>query len=220
MSDNEKPSQPIYGYSSGILYNAGRIASWTPPDQGLAPRRERLETLCRELLSELGEDPEREGLRDTPRRWAKWWTEFMEYEPGNTETSFESVSSDQVVAVSGIRVWSLCEHHLLPFWCDITIAYVAGEKVLGLSKFARIAQQFAHRLQLQERLVQQIADEIERVTESPDVAVLANGEHLCMTMRGIKAPARMASSVLRGNFRTRPELREELFALIREGNRG
>src|SRR5579864_7086127 len=122
----------------------------------------RLLTLGRELLLAIGEDPEREGIRETPRRWADAWREFIEYNPGTTETTFASTSIDQIVCVSGLRVWSLCEHHLLPFWCDVSIGYIPNAKVLGLSKFARIAQQFAHRLQLQERLGQQVADEITR----------------------------------------------------------
>src|SRR5262245_13700030 len=99
----------------------------------------RLLELGRELLVALGEDPDREGLQGTPRRWADWWREFIEYDPGNTETTFSSVSTDQLVCVSGMRVFSLCEHHLLPMWCDVSIGYVPGDKVLGLSKFARIA---------------------------------------------------------------------------------
>src|SRR5713226_10397847 len=122
----------------------------------------RLLALGRELLLAIGEDPEREGLRETPRRWANAWREFMEYDPGTTETTFSSVASDQLVCVSGIRVASLCEHHLLPFWCEVSIGYIPNEKVLGLSKFARIAHRFAHRLQLQERLGKHITNEISR----------------------------------------------------------
>lgn len=165
------------------------------------------------ILAAIGEDPEREGLRDTPERVARWWAEFMEYDPGTLGTSFESDETDQMVCVSGMRVWSVCEHHLLPFWCDVTIAYLPHGRVLGLSKFGRIAQAHAHRLQLQERLVQGIADDLEALTSSPDVAVLARGEHLCMSMRGVKMPALMTSSVMRGAFRDKPEARAEFLAL-------
>jgi len=174
----------------------------------------RLLALGRELLLAIGEDPEREGLRETPRRWADAWREFIEYDPGTTETTFSSVASDQLVCVSGMRVSSLCEHHLLPFWCDVSIGYIPNEKVLGLSKFARIAQQFAHRLQLQERLGQQIADEITRITGTQNVAVVLKGEHYCMTARGIRMPGRMTSSVLRGVFRTESQTRMEFLRLI------
>ncbi len=174
----------------------------------------RLLALGRELLLAIGEDPDREGLRETPRRWADAWREFIEYDPGATETTFASVASDQIVCVSGIRVASLCEHHLLPFWCDVSIGYVPNAKVLGLSKFARIAQQFAHRLQLQERLGEQIADEISRITGTQNVAVVLKGEHYCMTARGIRMPGRMTSSVMRGVFRTESQTRMEFLRLI------
>jgi len=174
----------------------------------------RLLALGRELLIAIGEDPEREGLQETPRRWADAWREFIEYDPGTTETTFSSVASDQLVCVSGIRVASLCEHHLLPFWCEVSIGYIPNDKVLGLSKFARIAQQFAHRLQLQERLGQQIADEIARITGTENVAVVLKGEHYCMAARGIRTPGRMTSSVLRGVFRTESQTRMEFLRLI------
>ena len=175
----------------------------------------KLQSICTELLIAIGEDPDREGLRDTPRRFAKHWRDFIEYQPGNTNTSFEAISTDQIVTVSGIKVWSLCEHHLLPFWCEISIGYIAEDKVLGLSKFARIAHKYAHRLQLQEQLTHQVADEIQHVTKSEDVAVLGRGEHLCMTMRGIKSPSIMSSSVMRGRFRTQPETRQEFMEMIK-----
>ena len=174
----------------------------------------RLLALGRELLLAIGEDPDREGLRETPRRWADAWREFIEYDPGTTETTFASVASDQLVCVSGIRVASLSEHHLLPFWCDISIGYIPNAKVLGLSKFARIAHQFAHRLQLQERLGEQIADEISRITGTQNVAVVLKGEHYCMAARGIRSPARMTSSVMRGVFRTESQIRMEFLRLI------
>ena len=174
----------------------------------------RLLALGHELLLAIGEDPEREGLRETPRRWADSWREFIEYDPGTTETTFSSMTSDQLICVSGIRVASLCEHHLLPFWCDVSIGYIPNEKVLGLSKFARIAHQFAHRLQLQEQLGLQIANEITRITGTMNVAVVLKGEHLCMTARGIRTPGRMTSSVMRGVFRTESETRMEFLRLI------
>jgi len=174
----------------------------------------RLEDACREVLETIGEDPTREGLRDTPARWARWWREFIEYEPGNTDQTFESVVTDQMVAVKGIKVWSLCEHHLLPFWCEISVGYVTGERILGLSKFARIAHERAHRLQLQERLSHEIADEICRLTGTENVAVLCKGQHLCMVMRGIKTEGQMITSVMRGVFLAKPAARAEFMAMV------
>jgi GTP cyclohydrolase I len=160
----------------------------------------KLEEIGRDLLIELGYDPTATNIADTPRRFARLWQEFICYDGGSDDTTFESAQTDQMVVVSGMRVWSMCEHHLLPFWCDVSVGYLTGAKVLGLSKFARIAHTAAHRLQLQERLVTDIADRVQEVTETQDVAVIAVGEHLCMTMRGVKTPAKMTSSVMRGRF--------------------
>jgi len=156
--------------------------------------------LGRDLLLAIGEDPNRPGLLETPRRWASLWREFIEYEPGRIDTSFETVQSGQMVLVSGMRVWSFCEHHLIPFWCDVSIAYIPNGKVLGLSKFGRIAHYWAHRLQLQEQLAAQIADDVSSIVGSDDVAVLTQGVHLCMVMRGVKTPASMTTTILRGAF--------------------
>jgi GTP cyclohydrolase IA len=181
------------------------------------PRQDRLEALCRDLLMAIGEDPDREGLADTPKRWAAWWREFIAYDPGNLATTFDSVETDQMVIVSGIRVYSLCEHHLLPFWCDVAIGYVTAGRVLGLSKFARIAHKFAHRLQVQERLTQQIADAVSQLTGSRDVAVIARGEHACMSTRGVRTPALMTSSVMRGAFRNQTAARAEFLQIASLG---
>ena len=174
----------------------------------------RVTQLGRELLEALGEDPDREGLEKTPHRWAKWWKEFIEYDRGNaTETTFSVVAVDQLVIVSGIKVWSLCEHHLLPFSCVLSIGYLADKHLLGLSKFGRIAQSCAHTLQIQERLVTQIADAVKKATHTEDVAVVGQGEHLCMTMRGAKMPTVMTSSVISGRFREEASLRAEMLEL-------
>lgn len=180
---------------------------------------ERLEKACREVLLAIGEDPDREGLVETPRRWANWWRELIEYDPGKVATTFSGIEADQMVVVSGVRVWSVCEHHLLPFWCDIAMGYIADGKILGLSKFARLARKHGSKLQVQERLVASIADELEELVGTGDVAVLAEGEHLCMTMRGIRSEALMTSSVMRGVFRERPSTREEFLTLSRGGKR-
>ncbi|MFE2728321.1 GTP cyclohydrolase I [Kitasatospora sp. NPDC059327] len=169
-----------------------------------------LEDLARRLLKEIGEDPSRDGLRDTPARYARWWREFTKYDPGTIDTVFATTTAGQLVVVSGIDVWSLCEHHLLPFNCSLTIAYRAADRLLGLSKFARIAHHRAHRLQVQERLVSDIGADVVRITGTEDVAVIGTGEHLCMTMRGIKTSARMTSSSLGGAFAEEGLLRSEL----------
>ncbi len=170
--------------------------------------------LGRELLVAIGEDPDREGLLDTPRRWADWWQEFIAYHPGTTDTVFSTISTDQMVCVSGLRVFSLCEHHLLPMWCDVAIGYIPADTILGLSKFARITHKFAHQLQVQERLGEQIADEIGHLTSTENVAVVIKGEHLCISARGIRTPGVMTTSVMRGVFRKEYETRMEFLRLI------
>jgi GTP cyclohydrolase I len=167
----------------------------------------RIEAAVKEILEAIGEDPTRPGIVDTPKRVAKWWREFIGYNPGSVGTTFEDASAG-VVMVSGMRVWSMCEHHLLPFWCDVTVAYKPAGKVLGLSKFARIAHKHAHRPQLQERLVTGIAEEVIERTGSRDVAVVGHGEHLCMTARGIRTPSIMTSMALHGQFETDVALRQ------------
>ncbi len=173
----------------------------------------RVKELVTELLEALGEDPKREGLVETPRRIANFWRDFIEYEPGKLDTTFSAVTHNQMVCVTGMRVWSMCEHHMLPFWCDISIGYIASDKVLGLSKFARIAHKHAHKLTLQEQLVSDISDELVAILGTEDVAVLAKGEHLCMTMRGIRTPHRMISSALNGQFHN-VEQRTEFLRLV------
>ena len=194
---------------SGTRMATGRASSQAARP-ALKVSVKRLERIGRNLLLAIGEDPNREGLKMTPSRFARWWKEFIDYDPGTIETtfSFESFRTDQMVVCAGVSVFSLCEHHLLPFKCEISMAYIATVHVLGLSKFARIAHKYSHRLQVQERLVHQIADEITAITDARDVAVLARGEHLCMQMRGIKSDGLMSTSVMRGLFRS-SDAREE-----------
>lgn len=201
------------GFAATMAHAAG-----LGPYQGGAERvqgvdMEAVKKATVDLLRAIGENPEREGLQETPLRVAKWWREFIDYDPGKLSTSFGQVESDQLVVVSGMRVWSLCEHHLLPFWCDVTVAYLVNGKMLGLSKLARLAHLHAHRLQVQERLVNGIAEDVEGIVGHSNVAVVASGVHLCMVMRGIKTPGTMQSSALRGSFKSNASLRAELMAL-------
>ncbi len=195
------------------LSNYDPVTGTLVPGTGGKVDGETVRRLVRELLVALGQDPDAAGVADTPRRVADMWGEFIDYEPGTLGTTFEAIETDQMVVVSGLRVWSMCEHHLLPFWCDIAVGYIARDKVIGLSKLGRIAHKHAHRLQLQERLVHGIAAEVEAMTGTPDVAVVGRGEHLCMTMRGIQTPHRMVSSAMRGAFRTDSAARAEFLKL-------
>ena len=175
--------------------------------------QQELESIGRALLKAIGEDPDSPRIVDTPKRWAKWWIEFVEKNHGTIDTAFSTENYDQMIIVRDMKVWSMCEHHLLPFWAKVTIGYIPKDKVLGLSKFARIAHKHANKLQIQERLVQDIAKEVIHLTDSPNVAVLCSGEHLCMTMRGVKTPAIMTSSSMNGNFRDDRQVKNEFLKL-------
>jgi GTP cyclohydrolase I len=175
------------------------------------------------LLVALGENPDRPGLKETPDRVARAYSEFFQYEEERLSRMFEDFSNSGFVMVRGIEVWSLCEHHLLPFRVEVSIAYIPVSnyrmnEVLGLSKFARIAELNAHRLQLQERLISGIADDIQSITRSKDVAVWGRGEHLCMISRGIKSHgSEMICRDYRGKFETDPLFRSELIASLKQG---
>jgi GTP cyclohydrolase IA len=182
--------------------------------------QDRVADAIRELLIAIGEDPNRPGIKETPARVARYWAEFIDYNPGSMQTTFDDTKSESPVTVSGMRVWSLCEHHLMPFWADITVSYIPHGRVIGLSKLARIAHFHAHSLQLQERLVAGIAETVQSLTGSRDVMVLASGEHSCMIARGIKTPGLMTSADIRGAYLADAHLRADVSAQHRGGGRG
>jgi GTP cyclohydrolase IA len=179
-------------------------------------RHAELVRIFQELVSLLDPNPGRAGLADTPQRCARLWGEFIDHDPGRYDTRFEleAETSEDLVVVSGISEWSYCEHHLLPFVTDISIGYLPNGHILGLSKFGRIARMAAHHLQVQERLVADIADQLLKVIGTEHVAVVARGVHLCMWMRGVRSPAVMTTSAMRGRFREDLNLRQEFLALV------
>ncbi|MED7950407.1 GTP cyclohydrolase I [Streptomyces sp. BE303] len=147
-----------------------------------------VETLVHQLLVALGEDPARPGLAETPVRVARFFTEFLGHEAGTTDTTFEyQAEGEGCVAVGGIRTASLCEHHLMPFTVEAVVAYAPANRVLGLSKLVRIVHRHAHKLQLQERLGAEIAEDVARLAGSKQVAVWMVGDHSCMVARGVRA---------------------------------
>jgi GTP cyclohydrolase IA len=188
-------------------------------DRSLAPPRrvdtERVADLVSQLLIAIGEDPAREGLADTPARVAAWWRSFFSPEPSAIPTCFtEQQLSGQLVVVGGMSVWSLCEHHLLPMNLDVAVGYVPDGEVVGLSKFGRIAQQCAARLQVQERFTRQVADEIASVISGNDVAVAVRGTHLCMSARGVRMEAARTTTVQAdGRFQHDPVLSQRFLTL-------
>lgn len=169
----------------------------------------------RTILEAIGEDPERGGLKETPRRVARFWRDFVNYDRGQMAVFDENVGEgNDLIAVRGMKLWSLCEHHLLPFTAIVSAGYLSRGKVLGLSKFARIAQHEAHKLQVQERMARSIADTIAIETGSPDVAVVVQGEHTCVSMRGVRTPSTMHTSVMKGQFRYHAPLKDEFLKLM------
>lgn len=183
----------------------------------------KVEQAVKMILEAIGENPEREGLLDTPKRVAQMYEEIfsgLDCDPKQfLQVSF-SEHHDELVLVKDIPLYSMCEHHLLPFYGKAHVAYIPkGGRVIGLSKLARVAEGYARRPQLQERLTSQIADCIHETINPHGVGVVIEAEHMCMTMRGIrKAGALTVTSALRGIFETRHQSRAELFALIRKNN--
>jgi len=176
---------------------------------------ERVADLVGQLLAAIGEDPGREGLSDTPARVAAWWRRFFSPELSAAPTCFpEQHLSGQLVVIGGMSVWSLCEHHLLPMNLDVAVGYVPDGEVMGLSKFGRIAQQCAGRLQVQERFTRQVADEIAVVIGSTDVAVAVRGTHLCMSARGVRMEAARTTTLQAGGrFESDSVLSQQFLAL-------
>lgn len=170
---------------------------------------------CQMILRFLGQNLEDENLKDTPQRMARYLIEFLNYDPGNHETVFSAIQTDQMVIVRNIPFWSLCSHHLLLFHGKVSVGYLTAEKVIGLSKVPRIVQKHAHKLQLQERLAHDIADDIEQLLEPRGVGVVIQASHSCMQARGIRSDGDMVTSVLRGQFREEEAVRLEFFNLLK-----
>lgn len=186
----------------------------------------RIEAAVREILIAVGEDPDREGLLETPARVARAWEESlagMRQDPAEILQTVFDIGHDELVLVCDIEVWSYCEHHMVPFSGVAHVGYIPGRsgKVTGLSKVARLVDTFARRLQVQERLTTQIADSLVEHLEPSGVIVVLECEHLCMAMRGVRKPgARTVTSAVRGQLRD-STTRAEAMSLItqRQGAR-
>lgn len=181
---------------------------------------DRIVKAVREILEAIGEDPDRDGLLETPERVARMYAEVCAglHEQADThlQVTFEA-EHDEMVMVRDIPVYSLCEHHLVPFFGKAHVAYIPGEdgRITGLSKLARLVDAYARRPQVQEKLTVQIADEIDEALEPRGVMVVIEAEHLCMSMRGVRKPgSTTVTSAVRGLFRTNVATREEAMRFI------
>jgi GTP cyclohydrolase I len=183
------------------------------------------EELVREMLVRLGEDPEREGLLRTPERMHKAF-EFLtrgynEDPEAMLKKALFTVTYDEMVIVKDVEVFSLCEHHMLPFFGKVHVAYIPNGKVIGLSKIPRLIEIFSRRLQIQERLTTQIAETIQKVIQPQGVGVVIEARHLCMMMRGVeKQHSQAVTSSMLGCFREEQETRTEFLSLIRQRPNG
>jgi GTP cyclohydrolase I len=196
------------------------ITSHTPRLSALKPAP-RGPQLVRELLTEMGEDPAREGLADTPERvWASLSFLTDGYDRDIADVVGDAIFEeeyDEMVAVRDVEFYSLCEHHLLPFFGRAHIAYIPDGTIIGLSKLPRLVDLFSHRLQVQERLTTQIAAALEEVLAPRGVGVVLEGSHLCMMMRGVqKQQAETVTSAMRGIFKTDPRTRAEFLDLVKQ----
>ena len=181
---------------------------------------ERIAQAVREILAAIGEDPEREGLRNTPQRVARMYQELFEglgREPARHLTAKFTETYDELVILRDIPFNSMCEHHLMPFEGKAHVAYLPDGKVVGISKLARVVDEYAHRPQVQERLTSQVADVIMDALEPKGVAVVIGATHSCMTCRGIKkAGSIMVTSAVRGRCRSDARTRSEVMALLHQ----
>jgi GTP cyclohydrolase I len=180
---------------------------------------ERIQAAVREVIEAIGEDPHREGLRETPDRVARMYAELFEglrIDPRDfLKVGFEA-GHEEMVILRDIPFYSICEHHFMPFHGTAAIGYIPDGRVVGLSKLARLVEGYARRPQLQERLTSQIADAMMESMEPDGVAVVIEAEHLCMTQRGVKKPgSRMVTSATRGLFRKNDVTRAEFLSLVR-----
>ncbi|KAI5480767.1 GTP cyclohydrolase I [Pseudohyphozyma bogoriensis] len=191
----------------------------TPAEK--AAREAKLAGAVKTLLECIGEDPERDGLLKTPERYAKallWMTKgYEERLPDVIGDAIFAEDHDEMVIVRDIDVFSLCEHHMVPFTGKVSIGYIANKHVIGLSKLARIAETFSRRLQVQERLTKQIAMAVDEAIRPMGVAVVMEASHQCMTMRGVQKPgATTITSAMLGAFRRSDKTRAEFLSLIRQ----
>jgi GTP cyclohydrolase I len=213
----------LFGSESGgdVLANGAD----TPPERAFTPHEPgdngRVESAVRDILMEIGEDPDREGLRATPERVHRMYRELLagyQVDPERLlNNAIFEVDYSEMVVVKGIEFYSLCEHHLLPFYGHAAVAYIPRGRVVGLSKIPRIVEMFARRLQVQERMTQEIADFVQERLDPKGVGVVIEATHLCMVMRGVRKEALVTTAALHGLMQSRDRTRAEFLAHLERG---
>ncbi len=204
--------QPPRSTSTAVTLDGWLVFPWErTSDEHVGPT-----DAVRRLLQHIGEDPERDGLFDTPKRVVKALAEMTagySLDPADVLGTTFDVGSDELVLVTGVQFTSLCEHHLLPFVGTASVGYLPGERVVGLSKLARLVDLYAHRLQVQERLTSQIADAIMTHLDAQAAGVVIRAHHSCMSCRGVRKHSDMVTSSMLGKLRDEPSLRAEFLSL-------
>ncbi len=215
MSNDSESKEFMHG---SLAFEEEDASGAVPPSIDLP----RIERAIREILFAVGEDPDREGLRDTPARVARMYAELfsgLHVDPREHVRKFFTEKYDEVVLVTDISFESMCEHHLMPFMGKAHIGYLPDGRVIGLSKLARVVEGVARRPQVQERMTEQIADLLVEELRAKGVAVVIEAVHTCMTVRGVRKPGCVCvTSAMKGAFRTSPSTRAEIMTLI-YGNR-
>jgi len=200
-----------------IDYNSGKGENNNKSNEHGIKRmsKARIRRLIRQLLIELGENPDREGLRETPDRVADMYAEIFSGYSLDSELDVTFNEESDMIMVREIQFYSMCEHHILPFFGKAHIAYIPDGKVFGISKLVRLVEKYAKRLQIQERMTKQIADEL--ADKVKGVLVVIEGDHMCMRMRGVKNNSKILTIAYRGEFKNK-ELREQAISIIKGGH--
>ena len=202
----------LHNFTSSVNTRLGSNTRKSPSKYQMD--QERVKKLVRELIIEIGEDPTREGLEDTPERIGRMYLEIFNGYESDSELSVQFSEDSDTVVARDIQFYSMCEHHMLPFFGKIHIAYSPNGRVFGISKLIRLVEKYSKRLQIQERLTKNIADEL-FAQGVKGVVVVADAEHLCMKMRGVRNDATLTSSAFRGIYENKEE-KEGIMTMIRK----